>query len=764
VLAAVRPALAQAGEPDIEFEQAVKLHKAGNLEGAIHAYRVYLESHPTNFLAVANLGAALAGLGRYSEAIEQYQAALELEPANVGLRFNLALAHYKSARIREAASELRAVLATQPDNEKATVLLGDCYLRMAEYKRVIELLSPILNRSSEDRNVLYLLGTALIRDNQPERGQILVDKILRNGESAEAHVMLGSARLKGNDYPGALKEFERAVQLNPKLVSAHAYYGRALLNTGNREKAMEAFLAELQLNPNDFDSNLYLAVILREDHSYEEALRYLERALQIRPGALDVRYQIGSIYVATGKLAQAVQILEELVHEAPNFIEAHVSLATVYYRLKRKDDADRERAIVRKFSTEIQARQQGLPPPVEEPREAEILVPSTKIEQHASTDKALDSGSTTSDAAKSTSTRPKRGGMANGSVRGSTSFDGIAKHADAAREAGSIDRAIELYRMALKLRPSWPEGWWYLGTMLYEHDRCEEGSEALRRLTALDPKAGAGWAMLGLCEYETKSYDQALAHLQRARSLGVASNPELRTVVQYHAALLLTRFNQFEAALEILMRFARRGDDKPAFVEAAGIAGLRKPLLPNELPPTERELVLQVGRAVIDSAARRAAVAQKEFETLLASHPTTPNIHYLFGSLLLLSDPDAGLRELKTELEISPHHLPALLQIAFEYLKRGDSAAALQFAREAVEIDPQSFVAHNALGRAMIESGELDNGIKELELSKRQAPDSPQTRIALASAYAKAGRKEDAARERAEFLKLRQTSQGRGEQ
>ena len=51
-----------------------------------------------------------------------------------------------------------------------------------------------------------------------------------------------------------------------------------------------------------------------------------------------------------------------------------------------------------------------------------------------------------------------------------------------------------------------------------------------------------------------------------------------------------------------------------------------------------------------------------------------------------------------------------------------------------------------------------------LELSKQQAPGSPQTRIALASAYAKVGRNEDAAHERAEFLKLKQLSKKPGEQ
>jgi predicted Zn-dependent protease len=207
-----------------------------------------------------------------------------------------------------------------------------------------------------------------------------------------------------------------------------------------------------------------------------------------------------------------------------------------------------------------------------------------------------------------------------------------------------------------------------------------------------------------------------------------------------------------------------RGAEMPSVVEAAGMAGLRKPLLPAELPPTERELVLQVGRAVMASGARRPVEAQKEFENLVANYPKTPSIHYLFGSFLMISDPDAGLQELKKELEISPRSVPALLQMAFEYLRRGDAATALPYAQQAVEIDRESFVAHNALGRALVDSGDLENGIKELELSKKQAPGSPQTRIALASAYAKVGRNEDAAHERAEFLKLKQLAKKPGEQ
>jgi Tfp pilus assembly protein PilF len=70
-----------------------------------------------------------------------------------------------------------------------------------------------------------------------------------------------------------------------------------------------------------------------------------------------VRYQIASMMVAQGRVEPALQELESIVKDAPNFTEAHVSLATVYYRLKRKEDGDRERQIVQKLNAEAQARQ-----------------------------------------------------------------------------------------------------------------------------------------------------------------------------------------------------------------------------------------------------------------------------------------------------------------------------------------------------------------------------------------------------------------------
>lgn len=85
----------------------------------------------------------------------------------------------------------------------------------------------------------------------------------------------------------------------------------------------------------------------------------MNRALEVRPNDPAVRFQIGALHLSVGKFKEAQEELEQLLKDAPNFVEAHVSLATVYYREKRKQDGDRERAIIDKLNAEIQARQPG---------------------------------------------------------------------------------------------------------------------------------------------------------------------------------------------------------------------------------------------------------------------------------------------------------------------------------------------------------------------------------------------------------------------
>lgn len=334
-------------------------------------------------------------------------------------------------------------------------------------------------------------------------------------------------------------------------------------------------------------------------------------------------------------------------------------------------------------------------------------------------------------------------------------FRKLADQATSARSANRLDEAVNFYRQALKLNPAWGEGWYFLGSILYEQDKGAECAAAFQRFTRLQPKVSAGFAFQGLCLFQARSYGPSLSALLRARQIGLPQGEQLTDVASYHAAMLYTKEENFERALQILQTFSARKQIDPKLVEAAGIAALRRPVFPQESPLEDRELVYRVGRAVMIAGDRRAAEAAELFREIVRDYPKTPNLHYTYGTLLLGGTPDEALKMFAAELEVQPGHVPSLVMLAVENVTRGNFAAAKPYGELAVKAAPNNFTTHVALGRALLGLDEIAPAIAELEQAARLEPTSPQVRIALASAYQKAGRVREAAQQRAEFQRLK---------
>jgi tetratricopeptide (TPR) repeat protein len=290
-----------------------------------------------------------------------------------------------------------------------------------------------------------------------------------------------------------------------------------------------------------------------------------------------------------------------------------------------------------------------------------------------------------------------------------------------ARDAGRLDDAVAAYRSAVRLRPAWDEGWWYLATALYEQQQDAAARDAFTRFLALKPDTGRAFALRGVCEFRLRQYDRALTDLRKAQALGLAGSLELTRSVWYHTAILL----------------------------------LRRAFLPADIPAGSRDVVAAAGRAGYSWFGRAGAEADKRFRALIDQYPDAPNVHYAYGAFLLQADSEKALAQFRREIAINPQSAYPHLEIAFELLRRGDARAAETSAREAVRLEPQSPPARNALGRTLVELGDIRAAIAELETAVKLAPGSPEMHFALANAYARAGRKEDAAREREIFTKLR---------
>jgi len=344
----------------------------------------------------------------------------------------------------------------------------------------------------------------------------------------------------------------------------------------------------------------------------------------------------------------------------------------------------------------------------------------------------------------------------------------LKARAQAALEGDRIPEALELYDRATKLQPGWSEGWWHLGTLLFDAQRFPEASAAFAHFVSTEKKQqGPGFAMLGLSEFQLADYAKALPALETSLKLGIGTDPAFGREVLFHDAILNAHMGNPELALKRLtlaanqIAAANREAPKDAvfadlkLLDAFGIAALRMPNLPSNLTAEQIPLVRAAGRAQALIALQDRVSAETELKQLVALYESQPGVNYMYGVFLLKEHPSLSLDAFRREIEVSPSDAAPRIQLALEFLRTGDYQEGLNYAKEAVGLAPNNFVAHVAYGRLCAETGKTDRALQELQAAIKLAPGSPDAHFALSRALWKAGRKSEAERERAEFERLK---------
>src|SRR5258708_1205127 len=152
-------------------------------------------------------------------------------------------------------------------------------------------------------------------------------------------------------------------------------------------------------------------------------------------------------------------------------------------------------------------------------------------------------------------------------------FEEVARQAEAARNANKFEQAANLYRIAVRARPNWTEGWGYLASSLYQLNRFAEARDAYRQTTVLTPKNAPSWAFLGLCESELSECRQAFRHLFQAEHLAVGNDRDLAAQVKYHLSILWDTAGQFAEGLRGMTWFPEKNLGSQEVIDAIGLSG-----------------------------------------------------------------------------------------------------------------------------------------------------------------------------------------------
>jgi tetratricopeptide (TPR) repeat protein len=336
--------------------------------------------------------------------------------------------------------------------------------------------------------------------------------------------------------------------------------------------------------------------------------------------------------------------------------------------------------------------------------------------------------------------------------------------AERAISGGRLQEAVSTIEKGLAVDPSWSDGLWKIGLVLYQTDQFESALPYLTRLTELEPSRGVGWALLGMCEFQTGKPQRAIEHIDRAEHTGIPDQYRLKNTALLNRSLAHIEMGHFGTAAELLGKLApcEQPDERERLVLALGYAALHLPLNA-PLTPEQQALVRAVGNAHYLNDSLQGSAADAAFAELFRKYPKTPLVHYAYGTTLMSRNDYKGAeREFRAELANDAHSFLARLGLAYVALENEDAPSGLSYAREAAGMQPDSYQTHLYYGRLLLQTGQAKESATELEAARRIAPDDPGIRLALAKAYRALGRVDQAASELSEFERLKMTGQSAG--
>ncbi len=141
-----------------------------------------------------------------------------------------------------------------------------------------------------------------------------------------------------------------------------------------------------------------------------------------------------------------------------------------------------------------------------------------------------------------------------------------------------------------------------------------------------------------------------------------------------------------------------------------------------------------------------------EYRILLQRVPNKPGIHYRIGGLIM-SQPttsasaEEARKEFEEELKINPQSAGAEYYLGELARQAGNLPKAIEHFSQATALYPAFAEAYAGVGRCLLDSDKPADAMAPLETAVKLAPDNPTAHFALATAYQRLGRKEEAARE-----------------
>lgn len=323
-------------------------------------FRKALSQSPQLVCALDGMAQVLVKERRYDAAVNYWRQALSIQTDAPDLQVALATALYKGAKDREtnglpvvggagvadAVLLLTDLLRTHPDMTAAYFTLGNIYANEHRNREAADEYQEVVRRNRNDMVALAAQVKVLIDASAYSEALAPArDYVRRKPSDPSGHVMLGTIYQQMGDYANAVPELEVGAAKAPDNFEARYQLGLVLARTGKPLRALPHLRKAVALKPEDRAAKYQLVAVMRSLGQTQEAAQ-LAGQLRSEQGKESVNSQLATEgtkandLMQSGNAAEAAQLYRHMLEQDPESAQTAYNLALALEALNDANGAE----------------------------------------------------------------------------------------------------------------------------------------------------------------------------------------------------------------------------------------------------------------------------------------------------------------------------------------------------------------------------------------------------------------------------------------
>jgi tetratricopeptide (TPR) repeat protein len=242
------------------LEQAVALHRQGDLARAEKIYARILKARRDHFDALHLLGLLKHQAGKAGEAYRLITAALAVNPRSADARSNLGLVLHALKRDADALASFEHALALDPGHVEALNNRGTALLNLDRPAEALASFERLLAASPRHLEAQVNRANALLALDRAEEAIAAYDAVVAaQPRHAGAHYNRGNALARRDRFAEAVAAYDRAIAIAPGYGKAHNNRGLALRALNRHGEALASYGRAIALEKDFADAHLNAA-------------------------------------------------------------------------------------------------------------------------------------------------------------------------------------------------------------------------------------------------------------------------------------------------------------------------------------------------------------------------------------------------------------------------------------------------------------------------------------------------------------------------